>query len=86
MPNEIISWHNLSYMKFLFLNMNKKVIDDFHCDTCYLAKQVRSSYPPKPYIPSQPFNLIHSDIWSPSKFETNSKARCFVTFIDDRTR
>lgn len=49
MPNEIMLCYSrlghpsLSYMKVLFPNMNKEVIADFHCDTCYLAKQVRSS-------------------------------------------
>nr|KYP62171.1 Retrovirus-related Pol polyprotein from transposon TNT 1-94 [Cajanus cajan] len=45
----------------------------------------RSSYPPQPYKPSQPFSLIHSDIWGPSRVNNVTGSRWFVTFIDDHT-
>ncbi|KAL0536842.1 hypothetical protein IC582_025805 [Cucumis melo] len=44
------------------------------------------SFPSHPYKPTQPFNLIHNDVWGPSKVTTSSKKRWFVTFIDDHTR
>ena len=51
-----------------------------------LAKHTRVSFPHKPYTPSSPFSLIHSDVWGPSKVTTSSGKRWFITFIDDHTR
>ena len=39
-----------------------------------------------PYQASKPFFLIHSDIWGPSRINTNSEKKKFVTFINDHTR
>ncbi|KAA0042054.1 myosin-9 isoform X2 [Cucumis melo var. makuwa] len=60
--------------------------DDTSCSSLSRAKQHRVSFPSQPYKPTQPFNLIHSDVWGPSKVTTSSKKRWFVTFIDDHTR
>ncbi|KAA0025138.1 Retrovirus-related Pol polyprotein from transposon TNT 1-94 [Cucumis melo var. makuwa] len=46
----------------------------------------RVSFPSQPYKPTQPFTLIHSDVWGPSKVTTSSGKRWFVTFTDDHTR
>ena len=35
---------------------------------------------------SVPFEVIHSDVWRPTKIPYISKARYFVTFIDECTR
>ena len=42
-------------------------------------------YPIQPYKPSDPFTLIHSGIWGPSRVNNVSGARWFITFIDDHT-
>ena len=42
--------------------------------------------PPQPYKPSQPFYVIHSDVWGPSRVRNVNGSRWFVTFIDDHTR
>ncbi|KAA0062636.1 putative mitochondrial protein [Cucumis melo var. makuwa] len=36
--------------------------------------------------PTQPFTLVHSDVWGPSKITTSSGKWWFITFIDDHTR
>ena len=33
-----------------------------------------------------PFMVIHSDVWGPAKTSSLSRARWFVSFIDDHTR
>ena len=58
----------------------------FQCESCHLSKDHRVKFFPKPYCPSKPFYLIHSDVQSPSKVFTLSSKKWFVTFIDDHTR
>ncbi|TYK24437.1 reverse transcriptase [Cucumis melo var. makuwa] len=50
------------------------------------SKQHRVFFPSQPYKPTQPFILVHSDVWGPSKVTTSSEKRWFVTFIDNHTR
>ncbi|XP_052730972.1 retrovirus-related Pol polyprotein from transposon TNT 1-94 isoform X1 [Vigna angularis] len=61
-------------------------ISKLHCETCELAKHTRAFFPNSNNRSSQPFQLIHSDIWGPSTVPNISGARWFVTFIDDCTR
>ncbi|KAA0050650.1 Cysteine-rich RLK (receptor-like protein kinase) 8 [Cucumis melo var. makuwa] len=68
------------------LNDDTSDVSSLSCDVCIRAKQHRVSFPSQPYKPTQPFTLIHSDVWGPSKVTTSSKKRWFVTFIDDHTR
>ena len=56
---------------------------EFHCDTCELAKSHDS---PSLNKSSEPFEVIHSDVWGPAKVPSISGARYFVTFIDECTR
>ncbi|KAL4035407.1 hypothetical protein IC575_004092 [Cucumis melo] len=86
-------WHfrlghpNFTYMQYLFPHLFSKLdVSSLSCDVYIRAKQHRVSFPSQPYKPTQPFNLIHSDVWGPSKVTTSSGKRWFVTFIDDHTR
>ncbi|KAL0554130.1 hypothetical protein IC582_008044 [Cucumis melo] len=86
-------WHfrlghpNFTYMQYLFHHLFSKLdVPSLSCDVCIRAKQHRVSFPSQPYKPTQPFNLIHSDVWGSSKVTTSSEKRWFVTFIDDHTR
>ena len=85
-------WHfwlghpNFTYMKYLFPNLFSKVdVSSLSCDVCIQAKEHQVSFPSQTYKPTQPFTLIHSEVWDPSKFTTFSGKRWFVTFIDDHT-
>ncbi|KAA0042083.1 reverse transcriptase [Cucumis melo var. makuwa] len=49
------------------------------------SQQHRIAFSSQSYKPTQPFILIHSDVWGPSKVTTSSGKRWFVTFIDDHT-
>nr|AFP55546.1 gag-pol polyprotein [Rosa rugosa] len=70
-------------MPSLFLGISDSSL---HCETCALAKSHRSSYPSSFHSSTMPFELIHSDVWGPSKHSTLSGMRYFVLFIDDFTR
>ena len=74
------------YLKRLFpkLFINKDP-SSFQCEACAFAKHHKSSYPSQSYISSKPFQLIHSDIWGPSRIPTFFGKRWFVSFIDDHT-
>lgn len=52
----------------------------------FFAKQTRNTYPSHAYQPSQPFSIVHSDIWGPSRTLNINGSRWFITFIDDHTR
>ncbi|PRQ35370.1 putative RNA-directed DNA polymerase [Rosa chinensis] len=91
--SELWLWHRrLGYPSFgvmkksmpsLFLGVSESSL---HCETCALAKSHRSSYPSSFHSSTMPFELIHSDVWGPSKHSTLSGMRYFVLFIDDFTR
>ncbi|CAN1158567.1 Retrovirus-related Pol polyprotein from transposon TNT 1-94 [Linum perenne] len=67
----------------LFQNKNSRYLQ---CEICQLAKHTRNVYPGSRYKPTQPFAIIHSDIWGPTRVKNISGARWFVTFIDDHIR
>ena len=59
---------------------------DFHCDTCELPKSHHISYLSSLNKSSKLFEVIHSDVWGLAKVPSISRARYFVTFIDECTR
>lgn len=61
-------------------------ISDFKCSTCELAKSHRITYLPSSNKSSVPFDVMHSDVWGTERVPSISKARYFVTFIDECTR
>ena len=64
----------------LFKDKNPKFVQ---CEICQFSKLVRNTYPNQPYKASYPFSIIHIDIWWPSKVNNVSRARWFVSFVDD---
>ena len=59
----------------------------FNCETCELSKHRRVSFPLRNNPPCvKPFELIHSDIWGPSRTTGLCGSKYFVTFIDDYSR
>ena len=91
--DEAVLWHfRLGHPSFLyleklfpdlFINKSAKL---FECEVCQLAKYTRTTYSGLGYKPTQPFSIIHSDIWGPIKTKNIDGARWFITFIDDHTR
>lgn len=91
--DQVMLWHkrlghpSFPYLKSLFPELFKGIdCSKLHCEACNLAKSHRVSFPIKPYSASKPFYLLHSDVWGPSKVNTLSGKKWFVTFIDDHTR
>ena len=71
-------------MPTLFIGVDEST---FHCETCVLAKSHRVTYSLSIFNKSViPFELIHSDVWRPSRELTVSGMRYFMLFIDDCTR
>ena len=58
----------------------------FVCEACQLAKKKRISSPFRGIKSEIPLNIIHSDIWGPSRSPSVHGARWFIVFIDDCTR
>ena len=57
------------------------------CESCQLGKHHRSSYSSRDGIPSSaPFNLLHCDVWGPSRTPSISGHRYYIVFFDDYTR
>jgi len=57
------------------------------CESCQLGKHVRTSFHNSVNKRSMhAFDIVHSDIWGPSRVPSNLGYRYYVTFIDDFLR
>ena len=76
-----------SLSKFRKLVPNFSSLSSLKCESCQLGKQTRVLFPKRldPRTKS-PFELVHTDVWGPSRFTSTLGFRYFVTFIDDYSR
>ncbi|PRQ17191.1 putative RNA-directed DNA polymerase [Rosa chinensis] len=56
------------------------------CETCHMSKFTRLPFQISQSRATQPFEIIHSDVWGPASLESFDGYRFYVTFIDDFTR
>jgi hypothetical protein len=56
------------------------------CSICPLAKQHCLSFPHSTSTSTQPFDLIHCDIWGPFSTKSLTGSSYFLTIVDDHTR
>lgn len=56
------------------------------CDHCVLSKAKKHSYKKEVHNTQAPLDCIHIDIWGPSRTETHSGDKYFMTLIDDYSR
>ncbi|XP_076398156.1 uncharacterized protein LOC143266621 [Megachile rotundata] len=56
------------------------------CDVCLRGKMTVLPFPKGSKRSSEVLNIVHSDVWGPSRTESFRRARYFVTFIDDYSR
>lgn len=64
----------------------EKLITDFHCKNCHLAKQKHLLFVSNNKISDSPFDLVHVDVWGPFSTHTNDGYRYFLTIVDDCSR
>lgn len=57
-----------------------------HCESCKLAKHSALPFSIRETVSSNPFDLVHSDIWGPSPLPSMTGFLYYVSFIDDCTR
>ena len=56
------------------------------CEICQMSKATRLPFVPSKSRTSKLFEVVHSDIWGPSRVESFDGYKYFVTFIDDYSR
>ncbi|CAL1402230.1 unnamed protein product [Linum trigynum] len=68
---------------------NKKVdisSSDFRCTSCVEAKSTRSSFPSSTTVISEPFHIVHTDLWGPAPTDSRHGYKYFALFVDHATR
>ena len=57
------------------------------CESCQRGKHTRIPFPRRlDQWTKSPFELVHTDVWGPSRTESTLEFRYLVTFIDDYSR
>lgn len=56
------------------------------CEGCIYGKMHRFPFPKTTWRAKQPLELIHADIWGPSRTLSLGSKRYFILFVDDFTR
>ena len=54
--------------------------------SCQFGKQTKLLFNNSDSFSSAPFDLVHSNVWSPAPFTTEGGSRYFVIFVDDYSR
>ena len=62
-------------------------LSSIECESCQLTKHIHVSFPQcLDQRTKSPFEVVHTDIWGPSRAKSTLQFRYFVTFIDDYSR
>ena len=62
-------------------------LSSLECESCHLGKHTRVSFPKRLESQTKPhFELVHTNVWGPSRTASTLGFRYFVTFIDDFSR
>ncbi|CAN1315366.1 Retrovirus-related Pol polyprotein from transposon TNT 1-94 [Linum perenne] len=92
-PQEINLWHcRLGHLSNHTTQILSKCNPDLdigivaHCEECHLSIQKKLPFPSSMNISSEPFALIHTDIWGPLRVISHDGHAYFLTIVDDYTR
>ena len=76
-----------SLSKFQKLVSYFSSLSSLECESCQLGKHTRVLFPKRLDLRTKsPFELVHTDVWGPSRSTFNLGFRYFVTFINDYSR
>jgi hypothetical protein len=70
------------YLKLYFRCNKAKLV----CNACEFAKHTRTMYPSFGNRSSFCFDIVHFDVWGPSRVASPSDSRWFVIFTDCHSR
>lgn len=91
-PDQFALWHHrlghASLSKLQHIDVVKPHIQNTNpiCITCPMSKFTKLPFQLSFSHASEPFELIHMDIWGPYRVCTRGKYRHFMTIVDDHTR
>ncbi|PKU78594.1 Retrovirus-related Pol polyprotein from transposon TNT 1-94 [Dendrobium catenatum] len=57
--------------------------NNFHCNSCSMAKCHKLPFNKRTSSSSQAFQLIHSDVWGPAPLQSLNGFKYYVIFVDD---
>ncbi|XP_049934544.1 retrovirus-related Pol polyprotein from transposon RE1 isoform X1 [Nymphaea colorata] len=85
------TWHlrfgHLPFQKLLHVLPQLSPKSSFQCESCQLGKHHRSSFPPRPSRSSHSvFELLHFDVWGPSRTPALQGHRYYLVAVDDYSR
>ncbi|KAK9671088.1 hypothetical protein RND81_12G006000 [Saponaria officinalis] len=75
-------WSKLKFLNHLKLTANKEGM----CLSCPMAKFTKLLFSQRQNTATNPFDLIHIDIWGPYRVPYRGKYRYFLTIVDDLSR
>ncbi|XP_075091779.1 uncharacterized protein LOC142171949 [Nicotiana tabacum] len=90
--NDVLWHHRLGHVPFVqmkhisFISNDLSAKQPFICPICPLARQPRLSFPDSSSFSTSLFQLIHVDTWGPYHTQTYSRAKYFLTIVDDYSR
>ena len=56
------------------------------CEACQFGKQSRHAFAKERNVSERSLDVIHTDVWGPTKSTSIAGSSYYVTFIDDHTR
>ena len=78
---------HLSISKFRIMVSRFSSLSSIECESCQLGKHTCVPFPKRlDQRTKSPFNLVHTDVWGPSRTKSTFGFWYFVTFIDDYSR
>ena len=87
-------WHSrLGHPSHSKLQLLKQLVHDVNinkiascCDICHFSKQKKLPFIASTHVSTNPFDLLHCDLWGPFATRTVDGFKFFLTIVDDSTR